>query len=81
MSDKIRGKFYVASVTEHATGHQSVAIYPIPEGSEQSRSFAEVSEATKREIAIDIPDALQPFKPGDKFYVEFTRADAPAESG
>lgn len=77
----MRAKMVVASVTQHAGGEtlkmSAVAkngSYP-EDGSDEDNTFAKFSPSASLEIYIANPALAGKFKPGQKFYVDFTEAN------
>lgn len=79
----MRAKFQVASVEDfgavqkvnfHAVAAKS---YP-PDGSDEDNTFAKWSPNASCSISISNPALHGKFKPGQKFYVDFAEAEAPA---
>ena len=84
MSDCI-AKFEVSGVTTHGSnGHVSenyrtIKMYAVyGDGSEENRSFAAATPSGTIEFALTNPAASELFKPGERYYVEFTRVAPPS---
>lgn len=79
----MRAKFSVASITKHSdtceTIHFSAVCksdgYPA-DGVDEDNSFARWTPSASCQIQITNPDLIGKFAPGDKFYVDFTKAEA-----
>jgi hypothetical protein len=76
----MRAKLQIASVTDHGTCETvkfhavSASTYPA-DGSDEDNTFAKFSPSAALEITIANPALLGQFKPGQKFYVDFTEAE------
>lgn len=83
---KMRAKMYVESVTKtngveilkfRAVGKSGG--YP-PDGSDEDNTFAKFSPAATLDLTVANPALLGQFEPGQRYYVDFTEADAPAKA-
>lgn len=82
MSTPMRAKFIVASV-EKFSGGEKVKFnavskpngYP-EDGSDEDNTYARFSPSASCEIYIANPALLGKYEPGQKFYVDFTPAEA-----
>lgn len=77
----MRAKFIVSSV-EKFTGGEKLKFnavakssgYPA-DGSDEDNTYAKFSPSASCEIHVANPDLHGKFEPGQKFYVDFTKAD------
>lgn len=77
----MRAKFVVANVDVFPDGSEKLKFnavsksggYPA-DGSDEDNTFAKWSPAASCEIYVSNPALWGQFKPGDKFYVDFTLA-------
>lgn len=69
----VRAKFKVDSVTNNEHGG-SVKLSPVTSGSEENEKFFKWTPWGAIEIGTVNADALQQFKPGAEFFVDFTAA-------
>lgn len=82
MSTSMRAKFQISSVevfngSEHVK-FRAVAAKQYPaDGSDEDNTFAKFSPSADCTISITNPALLSKFKPGDKFYVDFTPVPVP----
>lgn len=74
----MRAKFVINSVEHYATGEKVKFIgvskktpYDA-DGSDEDNTYAKFSPMASCEIMIANPQLIGVFKPGDKFYVDFT---------
>ena len=76
----VRGKFTVASVTDHNTGTSGDSAAPgLAERRDPAataiRDFWKYTPAGTLDITISYPDTAEQFVPGKSFYIDFTEAD------
>ena len=78
---KMRAKLQIESVTLR-NGHEQLKFHgvcktgPYPEdGLDEDNTFAKFSPSVGLDITITNPALLGQFKPGQKFYVDFTPAE------
>ena len=83
---KMRAKLQVSLVTPCGDGEilKFHAVcksdgYPA-DGSDEDNSYAKFSPSAELTINVQNPVLKGQFKPGQKFYVDFTEADVPAAS-
>lgn len=76
----MRAKLQIESVTTRQ-GNESIKFHAVcksggytGDGSDEDNTFARFSPSANLEIAITNPDLLGKFKPGEKYYVDFTPA-------
>lgn len=74
-NEMVRAKFKVESVTNHANGFGEVSMAPVTTGSEENKSFWKYTPSGSLKMSIDNPAALEQFKPGKEFYVDFHEAE------
>jgi hypothetical protein len=86
---KVRAKFMCSDVgttrffmcsdvgtTRFSRGEQhKVSMYPVTGGTEENDSFWEATPSGKIELDLVDKSALEFFKPGKTFYVDFTEAE------
>jgi len=73
MSQTVRAKFNVASITNYGNGGGTrVVLMPVISGSEENKSFWNYTPSGQIEMHINNPDAK--FELGE-YYVDFTKAD------
>ena len=76
----MRAKFQISSVEVFSVSEQvkfhavAASAYPA-DGSDEDNTFAKFSPSAECKIHITNPALLGKFKPGQKFYVDFTPAD------
>ena len=80
MSTTMRAKLQISTVTNHGTSEvlKFHAVCPPSfdkDGLHEDSTFSKYSPSASLEIAITNPALLGKFKPGEKFYVDFTPAD------
>ena len=83
----MRAKMIITSIEKFTSGHEKVNFaavaktggYP-EDGSDEDNSYARWSPSANLSITIANPALWGKFEAGQKFYVDFTRADAPAEA-
>jgi hypothetical protein len=72
----MRAKFQVQSITHHhgyhATTLKATAVYS---GSPEDNSFAQATPSGTLELSISNPATRDLLKLGDKFYMDFTKAE------
>lgn len=77
---KMRAKMVVGSVEQFSTSEKlnlnavSASKYP-DDGSDENNTFAKFSPDARMTITIANPQLIGQFKPGQKFYVDFTEAE------
>lgn len=75
----VRAKFVVQSVTEFAPAgvkrSGSVVLTPVTSGSEENKTFWEYTPSGRLEMQITNGAALDQFKPGQQYYIDFTPAN------
>lgn len=79
---KMRAKFVVTSIESFGPTSERVNFAavskstPYPEdGSDEDNTFAKFSPAANCSITIQNPALIGSIKPGEKYYVDFTRAE------
>lgn len=84
----MRAKFQLGTVTQNIGSDgaiQSVQIsgYPVtgdkpfgPNGESEDNTYSRYSPSGELKLTITNPDLFGKFKPGQKFYLDFTEADA-----
>lgn len=70
----VRAKFKVETVT-HNTSGASVQLVPVINGSEENKQFYKYTPAGSIQLSTVNAAAAEQFKPGDEFYVDFTKAE------
>jgi hypothetical protein len=75
---EVRGKFYVAKVTNHSATSTYVevelnAVYS--NGKPEDNSYSAATPSGKIAMTITNPDAVAKLPIGGKFYVDFTRCE------
>jgi hypothetical protein len=79
----VRAKFYVQSVEDYGQS-KKVNMSPVYEGplgeNEENRRFTQASPSGALWITIDNPYASEQFAPGQQWYLDFNRADLPADA-
>lgn len=70
----VRAKFVVQSITSHANwSGKTVTLTPQYDTTiEEDRRFAKATPSGEIKMSIDNPPALEQFKEGQAFYVDFT---------
>lgn len=79
----MRAKLEVESVESHeVTESETLKFHAVgmsgtyPEdGSDEDNTFARFTPAASLEMCVQNPDLIGKFKPGQKFYVDFTEAE------
>ncbi len=78
----MRAKLQVSTVTQHSGG-ETVKFHAVAkngqypdDGSDEDNTFAKFSPSADFEIYIANPALFGKFKPGQKFYADFTEAQA-----
>lgn len=79
----MRAKMRLHSVTDMGTAEmlsfQAVAAKSYGEdGADEDNTYAKFSPSATLQITVMNPALLGKFKPGQSYYVDFTRADTPA---
>jgi hypothetical protein len=81
MSTKMRAKFAISRIEQFVGGEKlyfnavSAKSYPA-DGSDEDNTYAKYSPSAECSIHIVNPALLGQFKPGEKYYVDFTPAPA-----
>ena len=70
----VRAKFKVETVTRNTSG-ASVQLVPVINGSEENKQFYKYTPAGSIQLSTVNAAAAEQFKPGDEFYVDFTKAE------
>lgn len=77
----MRAKLQISSVTVHQGGSETLKFHAVSkstpyaaDGSDDDNTYAHYSPSATLEICIANPALHGKFKPGDKFYVDFTPA-------
>lgn len=80
----MRAKLQIGSVTDHGA-QETLKFHGVcksgsygDDGLDEDNTFAKFSPSVSLEITVANPALLGKFKPGQKFYVDFTPADQPA---
>jgi hypothetical protein len=71
---QVRAKFKCSEVTETESG-KKVVLYPVISGSEENKAFFKWTPSGKLEMGIMNDGAANEFKPGQEYYVDFTKAE------
>ena len=76
MRAKMEVKSVDASETQERLKFSAVGNYPYPEdGGDEDNTYARWTPSANLEIVIQNPSLFGKFKEGDKFYVDFTKAE------
>lgn len=83
MTATMRAKFAVTSITKHSDTCETINFnavcksggYP-SDGADEDNTFARWTPSASCQIQITNPDLVGKFTAGDKFYVDFTKAEA-----
>jgi len=71
----VRAKFTVTSIARTTWGHQ-IKLQPVMSGSDEDKAFWKATPAGNIELTTVNDAAMEAFgNPGDKFYVDFTKAE------
>lgn len=74
MSDSVRAKFVVDSITQHRGG-KSVVLVPVTSGSDENKSFWKYTPSGKLEMFMNEGvEAADAFAVGQEYYLDFTQA-------
>jgi hypothetical protein len=77
----MRAKFYIVSVETFTSGEKikfaavGKSTAYSADGSDEDNTYAKFSPSAACEITVANPALLGKFKPGEKFYVNFEKAD------
>lgn len=77
----MRAKLKISTVTKTEHGQEILKFHAVaansypPDGSDEDNTFAKFSPSAMLEITIANPALLGKFQPGEKFYVDFTKAE------
>jgi hypothetical protein len=74
---KVRGKFKVQSVRNHATCGDGVVYAEVVmsaeySGTPEDNSYSKATPTASLTMAVTVPEVVDTFKPGAYFYVDFT---------
>jgi len=79
---KMRAKMQVQSVEQLQGGHENLKMAPVcgsapfgPNGESEDNTFARYTPGGSLLLTVNNPDLVGTFKPGQKFYVDFTEAE------
>ena len=81
----MRAKMYVASVMKDVSrgegGSETLTMYPVAgtfdkDGNSEDNTFARWSPSGKFEMTITNPNLFGKFKAGEKYYLDFTKAES-----
>lgn len=77
---KVRGKFKVSSVTNHATSgpkyvYAEVKLDAVYTDKPEDNTFSQSTPNSSMAMSITVPEVVEQFKPGKFFYVDFTAAE------
>ena len=78
----MRAKLQVGSVTKFESGAEKVTMHGVAaksypaDGSDEDNTYAKFSPQADFSIVIANPALFGKLQPGDKFYVDFTKAEA-----
>lgn len=78
MTQRVRGKMRVTTVTTHDWSQDARTVRLTAEyddAIEEERRYAKATPQASMEMVIDNPAITDFFRPGAKFYVDFTPAD------
>ena len=78
----MRAKLVITTVTQHGGGNEQLKFrgvcksdaYPA-DGADENNTFARFSPSVNLEMTISNPALYGQFKPGQKFYVDFTETE------
>lgn len=71
----VRAKFQVISIARTTFGHH-IKLQPVTTGSDEDRAFWKATPGGSIELNTVNDAAMEAFgNPGDKFYIDFTKAD------
>lgn len=72
----VRAKFVVNSIEMYANGYGKVKLMAVYDTTTpENERFTKATPSGLLEMSIDNPPALEQFKPGQAFYVDFTAAE------
>lgn len=71
----VRAKFRVTEKIERENGYYGVVLYPVVGGSEENKEFWKATPGGKIEMFSVNQKAIENFKVGQEFYVDFTPAE------
>jgi hypothetical protein len=71
MQAKLKVEYILGSGDES----EVLVMSPVTTGSEENKSFAKWTPWGKLELGISNPNLVGKFKPGDEYFVEFTKAE------
>lgn len=73
MSQTIRAKFNVSSITEYGNGGgKKVTLQPVIGGSDENKEWSQYTPSGSIELHITNPDAVFEF---GEYYIDFTKAE------
>jgi len=73
MEKQVRAKMEVSSITRWK-GQDEVKFNCVYDGSPEDNNFAAATPAGSATLTISNPSLIGFFQPGDKFYLDFTKA-------
>lgn len=77
----MRAKLQIASITQHSAECETLQFHAVaakryPEdGSDEDNTYAKFSPSASLSITIANPALIGKFAPGEKYYVDFTKAE------
>ena len=71
----VRAKFVCHVVNPYLYGGTEVILHPVTDGSEEDASFWAATPAGEIKLVVKNEAAARHFAPGQKYYVDFQRAD------
>ena len=71
----LKAKFKVGSTTDFGNDNLEVKMTPVIGGSDENKSFSKYTPSGDLSLHITNPDALDFFKAGKEYYLEFTETD------
>lgn len=71
----MRAKFQVRSVTKMEGGNEQVKMSAVTNGTPEDNTYSKFTPGGSLEITISNPDLCGKINPGDKFYMDFTKAE------
>lgn len=73
--EMIKAKFKVLTITERMGDQKEVHLQPVVSGSEENKTFSTYTPTGELKMTITNPAAMDFFKIGKEYYLDFTPAD------
>lgn len=71
----MRAKMKVTKIEKYEYGNEVLSFTAVTDGSPEDNSYSKFTPAGELKLTVNNPDLLGKFTPGEKYYLDFTKAD------